>query len=167
ALIAVQLAFALALVIGSVAMLKSYVHLAEANVGFNPTNTLVIDLSLPGLDYRRYADVARFYSEVAARARRLPGVRSAEVAGGSLPLAPAEMSLFVRGDADTPTSLLPALGRIVRELDPHVPISRPRMLADVVAGSIARARLTMLLLLVAASATLALGIIGIYGVTSY
>ena len=299
ALIAVQLAFALALVIGSLAMLKSYVHLAEANVGFDPTNTLIIDLSLPGLDYRRYADVARFYSEVAARARRLPGVRSAEVAGGSLPLAPlhpgeywtvspstsphrgdgalqvpvaavtprwfaalgvrllsgrtfqsgdlagpvpvivsrslagslfggadplgrririggsryaeqiigvvadlpgmsvadgpmrtvyfpilddlratpdvepqtplipAEMSLFVRGDADTPTSLLPALGRIVRELDPHVPISRPRMLADVVAGSIARARLTMLLLLVAASATLALGIIGIYGVTSY
>lgn len=46
-LIAVQLAFALALIVGSVAMLESYVHLATARIGFDPSNTLVVDLSLP------------------------------------------------------------------------------------------------------------------------
>ena len=83
-----------------------------------------------------------------------------------VPLFPGEMTLFVR-TSGAPMSLIAPIRRIVGELDPHVPVTNARTLEDVVRGSTARARLTMLLLLAGASAALVLGVIGIYGVVSY
>jgi hypothetical protein len=93
--------------------------------------------------------------------RATPSVRP------STPLYPAEVSLFVRTNDEDAAALIPAIRRIVREIDPHVPVSRPRMLSDVVAASVARSRLTTILLLLGACATLLLGVVGVYGVTSY
>ncbi|MGH7717293.1 MAG: FtsX-like permease family protein, partial [Gemmatimonadaceae bacterium] len=66
-----------------------------------------------------------------------------------------------------PTSLVTSLRRIVREMDPGVPVARVRTMEEIVDRSTARIRLTMLLLLLGAGAALLLGTIGIYSVISY
>jgi cell division protein FtsX len=84
----------------------------------------------------------------------------------ALPRLPGSQTVVVRTSVP-PGSVVPAVRRIVRELDPKVPIARVRTLDEVVAGASARARLTAVLLAAAAGTALLLGIIGIYGVVSY
>jgi ABC-type antimicrobial peptide transport system permease subunit len=83
-----------------------------------------------------------------------------------LPYVPSEMSILVRTSLP-PTSLVPAVRRILRELDPKVPIARVNTMDGIVARSLAQARLLMLLLLTAAGTSLLLGVVGIYGVVAY
>ena len=64
-------------------------------------------------------------------------------------------------------SLVPAVRRVVREVDPSLLLTRVAAMEDVINDSMARARLTMLLLFVGAGTALFLGVIGIYGVLSY
>lgn len=64
-------------------------------------------------------------------------------------------------------SMVPVIQRVVREVDPKLGITQPGTLEKLVAGDMARTRLTMLLLIVASATALALGVIGIYGVLSY
>jgi putative ABC transport system permease protein len=66
-----------------------------------------------------------------------------------------------------PTSLVPAVRRIVRDLDPDLPIASVRTMERIVADSMARTSFTMSLLLIAAAVALLLGTVGIYGVISY
>jgi putative ABC transport system permease protein len=66
-----------------------------------------------------------------------------------------------------PTSLVRAVRQTIDDVDPKLVMTRIGTLDDLVAGSLARARLTMLLLLVGAATALFLGVIGIYGVLSY
>ena len=66
-----------------------------------------------------------------------------------------------------PASVVPAIRRIVRDIDPKLVVTNPRWLNDVVARSVAGTRLTMLLLVVASLAALAVGIVGIYGIQAY
>src|SRR5690606_41288216 len=62
---------------------------------------------------------------------------------------------------------VPAIRNAIDEVDPKLVMARIGTLEDVVARSMAQARLTMLLLLVGAATALVLGVIGIYGVLSY
>src|SRR3989475_9738100 len=66
-----------------------------------------------------------------------------------------------------PMSLAPAIRRVIREVDPKLLITQIGTLEALVDGSMARARLTMVLLLVAAATALGLAMTGIYGVLSY
>lgn len=66
-----------------------------------------------------------------------------------------------------PASIVPGIQRVIRAVNPKLAITQAGTLDELVAASVARARLTMLLLLVAAGTALALGVIGIYGVLSY
>src|SRR5438034_2290 len=66
-----------------------------------------------------------------------------------------------------PMSLTSAIRRIVREVDPKLLVTQLGTLEGLVDTSMARARITMMLLLVAAATALSLGVIGIYGVLSY
>ena len=66
-----------------------------------------------------------------------------------------------------PMSLAPAIRRVIREVDPKLLIAQIGTLEALVDGSMARARLTMVLLLVAAATALGLAMTGIYGVLSY
>lgn len=73
-----------------------------------------------------------------------------------------------RADADIPpTSLVPSVRRIVRELRPDLPLVAVRTMDRVVADSMTRTSFTMALLLVAAASALLLGGVGLYGVVSY
>ncbi|MFW6202129.1 MAG: FtsX-like permease family protein [Gemmatimonadota bacterium] len=79
---------------------------------------------------------------------------------------PRRMTLVVRADIP-PTSLVPSVRRIVRELRPDLPLVAVRTMDRVVADSMTRTSFTMALLLVAAASALLLGGVGLYGVVSY
>ena len=88
------------------------------------------------------------------------------VGGTAEPGARRTMALVVR-TSGSPTAVVPAVRRIVRDLDPTVPIFNVETMSDVVRGSTARLSLTLALMTAAAVITLVLGTIGLYGVMAY
>lgn len=298
-LLGVQFALALTLLVGSAAMARSVWNLLRVDLGFNPRDTLTLELPLPFRAYPRYADAAGFQIELLERLRAVPGVTSAEatlnlpltptpfvevplaaegsraagippmgtvnfatpgyfaaigipllrgrafhpdelaadappvvvsealgralfgaadplgrqvrlperpdgpaytvvgvagdVPGESLTDGPARMMYlplvrdphvaerrnppipFIPREGATllmrtrvpPLSLAPTVRRIVREMDPELPLTHMRTGEEIAAAATSRARLTMLLLLLGTGAALTLGVVGIYGAMSY
>ena len=76
------------------------------------------------------------------------------------------MALVVRTSA-SPATVVAAVRRIVRDLDPTVPIFNVEPMSDVVRASTARLSLTLTLMTAAAAITLLLGALGLYGVMAY
>ena len=76
------------------------------------------------------------------------------------------MFIAVRTAGD-PLTILPAVRRIVREIDSTVPISNARTMNSIVSEAMASTSFTMTLLGIAASVALLLGAIGLFGVISY
>jgi putative ABC transport system permease protein len=76
------------------------------------------------------------------------------------------MSVAVR-TAGNGTSIVPAFIDAVHEIDPNVPVSDIRPMAEVISVSIAERRLTTIMLLMFAAMALVLAAVGIYGVISY
>ncbi|HKG92398.1 MAG TPA: ABC transporter permease, partial [Gemmatimonadaceae bacterium] len=74
---------------------------------------------------------------------------------------------YVLRASGAPTALVPAVRRVLAELDPGVAMARPEPLADVVARAGAGAAFTMVLLMLAAAVALLLGLVGVYAVISY
>jgi len=82
------------------------------------------------------------------------------------PGARRTMALVLR-TASPPASVVPAVRRLVRDLDPTVPIFNVETMSDVIRASTARLQLTLTLMAAAAAITLVLGTIGLYGVMAY
>uniref|UniRef100_Q01T53 Permease n=1 Tax=Solibacter usitatus (strain Ellin6076) TaxID=234267 RepID=Q01T53_SOLUE len=76
ALIAVQIAVSLLLVIGAGLFVRTLANLQAIDVGFNRENLLLVNLNGRQAGYRDAA-LARFYSGLLDRFREIPGVRSA------------------------------------------------------------------------------------------
>jgi len=76
------------------------------------------------------------------------------------------MALVVRTPGD-PMAIAPAIQRVVRELDPGLPLFLVRPMTAVAAASIAQLSFTILVLGAAAVVTLVLGAVGLYGVMAY
>ena len=76
------------------------------------------------------------------------------------------LNLAVRTSSD-PTVIVSGLRRVVRSLDPEVPVFQVRPMLDVLSESVAPRRFNMLLLAAFAGLALLLASIGIYGVMSY
>jgi putative ABC transport system permease protein len=84
-LVSVQVGLALTLLVASVAMVRSFVRLNAAELGFDSQQTLTFDIALPPRQYRAHADAAAFYARLLEELRALPGVSHAGAAS-SLPL---------------------------------------------------------------------------------
>ncbi len=67
----------------------------------------------------------------------------------------------------TPRALVPAVEKVVRELDPELPVARVATLDEVVARSISEPRFYMVLLGAFAAMAVFLAALGIFGVLSY
>jgi putative ABC transport system permease protein len=78
----------------------------------------------------------------------------------------APRDLVVKTDAD-PASLAATVRKAVWEIDKDQPVSNIRTMEEILAGSIARQRFSMLLLAIFAAVALVLAGVGIYGVMSY
>jgi putative ABC transport system permease protein len=76
ALVVIEVALAVVLLIGSGLMLKSFVQLIRVNPGFDPHQVLRLDLSLPTLRYKEPRQQIAFYEDLMMRLRSLPGVES-------------------------------------------------------------------------------------------
>jgi putative ABC transport system permease protein len=79
---------------------------------------------------------------------------------------PATFFLAIRANAD-PLSVMPAVRRALKEVDPELPIYRLRKLEDVVLDSTWQLRYSMLLLGGLAGLSLVLAVVGVYGVLSH
>lgn len=76
ALVVLQTALALVLLVGSGLMVRSFQNLRALNPGFDPSNTLTFRLSLPSATYGDSASVAAFHDRLLDRLRGLPGVQT-------------------------------------------------------------------------------------------
>ncbi|PYT30577.1 MAG: ABC transporter permease [Acidobacteria bacterium] len=79
----------------------------------------------------------------------------------------SSMSLVIRITSSDPSTLAAAVEREVRAVDPDQPVYHVRTMPELMADSVARRRLAMLLLAIFAGAALVLAGVGIYGVMSY
>lgn len=87
ALVVVEVALALVLLVGAGLMTRSFAQLMRVSPGFEPRNLLAVQLYLPQTKYRTGAERTRFYAEAVRRVASLPGVQSA-AAISTLPMYP-------------------------------------------------------------------------------
>jgi len=80
---------------------------------------------------------------------------------------PRPSMVLVVKSSGPPGAVLPAIRKIMFDLDPTVPISEARSMSDVVRASTARLSLSLTLMTVAAVITLLVGGIGLYGLMAY
>lgn len=77
ALVAVEIALALALSFGGALLTKSFYRLANVDLGFRPEHLLTIQLPLSASNYPKNADKVAFTDRLLERVRALPGVMAA------------------------------------------------------------------------------------------
>jgi predicted permease len=85
ALVVVEIALAVVLVIGSGLMIRAFWKLQQVNTGFEPRGVLSFSINLPATKYP-LPDRLRFANSLQQRLSSLPGVTSAALAGGLPPL---------------------------------------------------------------------------------
>jgi putative ABC transport system permease protein len=95
ALIVIEVAMALVLLVGAGLMINSYARVMRVDMGFKPDQLLTMEINLSGLARYRTRhnvshfsvtpQVAEFYRKVMERVRSLPGVRSVGVTSGLPP----------------------------------------------------------------------------------
>ena len=76
ALVAVQFALSLVLLIGAGLLLKSFQRLESVDLGFNPEHTLTMVATLPQAKYDNEEKALRFYDTAIERLRNSPGIRA-------------------------------------------------------------------------------------------
>lgn len=74
ALVAVQFALSLVLLIGAGLLLKSFQRLESVNLGFNPEQTLTMAATLPRVKYEDEEKALRFYSSAIEQLKNSPGI---------------------------------------------------------------------------------------------
>jgi putative ABC transport system permease protein len=92
ALIILEVAVSLVLLVGAGLLLKSFVLLQQVNPGFDPDHLLALNISLPATRYSTPEQKGRFFEQLLERLRAVPGV---EGAGAALSLPfPGDDILF-------------------------------------------------------------------------
>src|SRR5205823_11211836 len=87
ALVVVEVALALMLLVGAGLMTRSFAQLMRVSPGFEPRNLLAVQIYLPQPKYRGALERTRFYADAIRRVAALPGVQSA-AAVSALPMYP-------------------------------------------------------------------------------
>src|SRR5215470_8603909 len=77
--IVAEVALAVALLVGAVAMFRSVQYLLQVNPGFSVDKRLYMKLSLPQEAYPKSENVVNFYEDLRHRAEQLPGVEQTGV----------------------------------------------------------------------------------------
>jgi len=78
-----------------------------------------------------------------------------------------DLRYAIRSSRPAPASLLPEVREAVWRVNPNLPLYEVLTLEDILSNSMARTSFTLVMLAIAASVALLLGIVGVYGVLSY
>jgi predicted permease len=117
ALVAVEVAVSLVLLVGAGLLFQSFRHLTRVDAGFEPRGVLTLRLRLPDAKYREAAQSMGFLREVVRRVGGLPGVEGVSVATG-FPLGPGHNQGYaVEGEPEPQTTAerSPSLSQSVGE----------------------------------------------------
>jgi putative ABC transport system permease protein len=108
ALVTCELTLAVVLLVASGLLIRSFALLSNVDPGFDATNLLTVNTSLPQSKYRQPAQRTAFFERVLQGIKRLPGVRSAALTS-SLPLTNYAQgsALSVEGRLDPPNGVRP------------------------------------------------------------
>jgi putative ABC transport system permease protein len=101
-LVAGQVALGMVLLVGFGLLLRSYLHVGDSRLGYDPRNVLTVTTRLPFTRYTTPPDRARLMHDAAERMRQLPGVESVGIAD-SLPMDGAD-SAQLRIEAPAPSA---------------------------------------------------------------
>jgi putative ABC transport system permease protein len=103
ALVVVEMALAVVLLVGAGLMLRSLWSLQRVPLGLDPSNVLTLRVALPQASYQAPEQVVAFYRQLIDRVRQLPGVRLAGAAR-SLPLGSTigDFGLLIDGYSPPP-----------------------------------------------------------------
>ncbi|HTB11945.1 MAG TPA: ABC transporter permease [Bryobacteraceae bacterium] len=108
-LVIAEIAAAMVLLIGSSLLIRTFVRLATAGVGFDPKGVLTLKVAPSP---RKYPDAKRseFYAQILENARVIPGVQAAAI-GGGLPLigSGGAAGVSFEGRPEPPTGGRPTL----------------------------------------------------------
>ncbi len=78
-LVIAEVALALALLTGAGLMIRSFVRLQQVDLGFDPRNTLMMQIALPQSKYSQPEQMEAFYKQALERIRLLPGAQAVGV----------------------------------------------------------------------------------------
>ena len=81
-LVVAEVALSLLLLVGAGLLMKSFMNLRAADVGFNPEHVLTMRIVLPDARYKENAQVEQFYRALLQRVETLPGVQAAGLTRG-------------------------------------------------------------------------------------
>jgi predicted permease len=103
ALVAVEVALAVVLVIGAGLMIRTLAALRDVDLGFNPDRVLTMRATIPTARYPTQENVVNFFAELRQRVDALPGVEAAGIVR-ALPLATTvgDFDIDVEGFEETP-----------------------------------------------------------------
>ncbi len=76
-LLIAEVAFSLVLLVGAGLLIRSFIHLQQVPLGFNPRHLLTLRIALPRAKYPDARQRTAFYEQVRERVAALPGVQSA------------------------------------------------------------------------------------------
>jgi predicted permease len=101
ALVVAEIALSLILLIGAGLLIKSFLRLLNADLGFNPEKVLSVQLSLPERAYAEPQKRITFFQQITERMKAMPGVEAATTATG-LPLSGnfATTTFGIQGEPD-------------------------------------------------------------------
>ena len=108
ALVVLEVALALVLLVGSGLLMKSFAKLRNVDLGFNPDNLLTMSLRLPNNRYPEPAQRINFLQQTLANVEQLPGVQSAAIC----------FSLLMTGDGATDPVIIEGRPPVVKGEEP-------------------------------------------------
>ena len=109
-LVIAEIAAAMVLLVGSSLLIRTFVRLASASLGFEPKGVLTLKVAPSPRKYPDQAKRAEFYTRILENARAIPGVQSAAI-GGGLPLlgSPGAAGTSFEGRPEPPPGGRPSL----------------------------------------------------------
>jgi putative ABC transport system permease protein len=90
-LVVAQVALSMVLLIGSGLLIRNFLQMRNASPGFDPSNTLTMQMTLPSGKYPQPASMITFYRGVLERVKNLPGVQAVSIST-ALPVTPTHLT---------------------------------------------------------------------------
>lgn len=102
-----QIGLCMLLLIGAGLMVRSFERLQKAELGFDPSNVISMNISLPTVKYAKAEQQIAFFDELLRKVNAVPGVRSSSIAA-ALPLTPRRVTpVLPEGQPEVPLAQRP------------------------------------------------------------